>query len=393
MADTPVTFIAGPRQSGKTTLAKRFMGHGRDYFTLDDQTALLAATQDPIGFIRNLDKVIIDEIQRAPGLLPSIKQSVDEDRRPGRYLLTGSANLLNLPAVTESLAGRMETLILLPLSQSEIFEVNNNWLDRISMDEIAPRSYYPKQDLIQAVVKGGYPEAVARTSHRRRTTWFRQYITALMQRDLLEIAKIDQLGDMPRFLNALAQMSGQLCNYTQLGGQIGISHKTAAKYLTVFEQMFILKRIDAWSSNTLSRIIKTPKLHFLDSGLLASTIGLTEANISNNRSRYGKVLESFVYSELLKQSTWSEDDYRIYHYRDKDRYEVDFVIENSEGEIIGLEVKAGATIHQHDLRGLKRLRDHCPERFKLGLVLYDGDQVLSLGDRIYCAPISGLWGE
>lgn len=394
MADTPVALIAGPRQAGKTTLVRQLADQSIRYLTLDDETTLLAAKEDPIGLIRNLDRAIVDEIQRAPSLLLAIKKSVDEDRRPGRFLLTGSANLMTLPTVADSLAGRMETLTLLPLSQSEIRQSRTNWLDAVFSGEIpVPRAPAIGQELIEAAVRGGYPEVLARPTQRRRTAWIRQYLAALIQRDVRDIIGIDKLNSLPQFLTALAQVAGQLCNYSQLGGQVGLDHKTAAKYVTVFEQMFLLLRVETWAANRLNRVIKTPKIQFIDSGVLSALTGLTPESAQVNRNTFGKVLETFVFSEILKHATHADGDYRLYYYRDRDQYEVDVVIESADGDIVAVEIKAGATISSGDLRGLRRLADLVGNRLKMGIVLYDGLESLPLGDRLRSAPISCLWGE
>jgi uncharacterized protein len=394
MADTPVALIAGPRQAGKTTLVRQLADPTLHYLTLDDATTLLAAREDPIGLIRNLDRAIIDEIQRAPDLILAIKKSVDEDRRPGRFLLTGSANLMALPTVADSLAGRMETLTLFPLSQSEIRRSRTNWLDAVFAGRI-PVLQAPAigQELIETVVRGGYPEVVARPNQRRRTVWIRQYLTALIQRDVRDIANIDKLGSLPQFLKVLAQVAGQLCNYSKLGGQVGLDHKTTAKYVTIFEQMFLLRRLETWASNRLNRVIKTPKIQFLDSGILSSLTGLTPETAQRDRNLLGKVLETFVFSEILKHATYAEGDFHFYYYRDRDQYEVDFIIENSDGDIVAIEIKAAATISSDDLRGLRRLADVVGNRLKMGIILYDGLENLPLGDRFRSAPISSLWGE
>ncbi len=394
LADTPVVMIVGPRQAGKTTLVRQIAGQDRRYFTLDDALTLLAAKEDPVGMIRGLDRAVIDEIQRAPELLLAIKKTVDEDRRPGRFLLTGSANLMALPTVADSLAGRMETLTLLPLSQGEMRGAALNWLDEVFAGRL-PSVSTPLVggELVKAVFQGGYPEAIVRTTHRRRTTWSRQYIDAIIQRDVRDVANIDRLDQLPRFLKALAHVSGQMCNYTQLGGQVGLDHKTASRYISVFEQMFLLKRVDVWASNRLKRVVKTPKLQFIDSGLLATLVDLTPDLAGQNRSRFGNVLETFVYSELLKHTTNSEGDYQLFYYRDHDQYEVDVVAENAGGQLVGVEIKAAATIKESDLRGLKRLMSVAKEQFMLGVILYDGTETLPLGDRLWAAPISTLWGQ
>ncbi|MEO8120645.1 MAG: ATP-binding protein [Rhodoferax sp.] len=394
LADTPVVLVAGPRQAGKTTLVRQLAEPGRRYLTLDDELTLLAARQDPVGLIRDLDCAIIDEIQRAPQLLLAIKKTVDEDRRPGRFLLTGSANLMMLPTVADSLAGRMETLTLLPLSQSELHGTSTNWIDSAFAGRI-PEVATPLigDELTEAVLRGGYPEAVSRATPRRRATWARQYVDALIQRDVRDVAGIDRLDQLPRFLQALAEVSGQLCNYSQLAGQIGLDHKTAARYIGVFEQMYLLNRVAPWGRNRLSRVVKTPKLQFIDSGLLTTLVELTPAAVRQDRTRFGHVLETFVYSELRKHTTTAEGRYSLGYYRDHDQIEVDVVIENPLGALVGVEVKAAATVQASDFRGLKQLASLAGDQFKLGVILYDGTQTLPMGDRLWAAPISTLWGR
>ena len=394
MSDTPVVLVAGPRQAGKTTLVRQMAVQGARYLTLDDELTLLAAKEDPVGMIRSLDRAVIDEIQRAPQLLLAIKKTVDEDRRPGRFLLTGSANLMALPTVADSLAGRMETLTLLPLSQSEMRGSAANWIDSAFAGQIlSPAQLVVGDDLVEAVLRGGYPEAVSRATPRRRTAWGRQYIDAIIQRDVRDVAGIDKLDQLPRFLRALAQVSGQMCNYTQLGGQIGLDHKTAARYIGVFEQMYLLKRVEVWAKNRLSRVVKTPKMQFIDSGLLSTLADVTSAHAQQNRSRFGSILETFVFGELLKHTTTSENDYQLLYYRDHDQFEVDFIIENAAGHLVGVEVKAAATVKESDLRGLKRLASIAGEHFKLGIILYDGEETLPLGKDLWAAPLSSLWGR
>ncbi|MDO9143891.1 ATP-binding protein [Rhodoferax sp.] len=394
LTDTPVVMIAGPRQAGKTTLVRQMANQERRYLTLDDELTRLAAKEDPVGTIRNLDRAIIDEIQRAPQLLLAIKKTVDEDRRPGRFLLTGSANLMTLPSVADSLAGRMETLTLLPLSQSEMHGTTLNWLDS-AFAGVVPKVSTPivGEALVEAVLRGGYPEAVSRATPRRRTAWARQYIDAIIQRDVRDVTGVDRLDQLPRFLQALAQVSGQMCNYTQLGGQVGLDHKTAARYVSVFEQMYLLKRVEVWASNRLNRVVKTPKVQFIDSGLLSALIDLTPATAAQDRSRFGHVLETFVYGEILKHATSAEGDYQLLYYRDHDQFEVDVVVENAGGQLVGVEIKAAASVGTNDLRGLKRLASIAGDHFKLGIILYDGTETLPLGNRIWAVPISSLWGQ
>lgn len=395
LLDTPVVLLSGPRQAGKTTLVRQIAEQqGLRYLTMDDELILLSAREDPVGMIRSLDRAVIDEIQRAPQLLLAIKKSVDEDRRPGRFLLTGSANLMALPTVADSLAGRMETLSLLPLSQSEIESRSANWIDSafagriLKVDQPALGS-----DLIERVLRGGYPEVILRASARRRVAWARQYIDAMIQRDVRDVAGIEKLDQLPRFLRALAQTAGQMCNYTQLGGQVGLDGKTASRYVGVFEKMYLLNRIEVWARNRLNRVVKTSKLQFVDSGLLASLLDLNAEEAHKDRTRFGNVLESFVYGELLKHTTTADGDYHVMYYRDADKFEVDVVIESAAGQLVGIEVKAAATVKENDLRGLRKLAGLAKSQFKMGVLLYDGSETMPLGGGIWAAPLSSLWGR
>ncbi|MDP2824982.1 MAG: ATP-binding protein [Sulfuritalea sp.] len=392
LADTRVVLLAGPRQSGKTTLAKQFETEGIRYLSLDTPAVLDAARGDPLGFVRGLDRAIIDEVQRAPCLLLAIKQAVDADRRPGRFLLTGSANLMALPTVADSLAGRMETLHLLPLGQCEVRDGTGRWLEAIFAGAPpAPVRPAVGAELERIVLGGGYPEAIARETPRRRAVWARQYIDALIQRDVREIADIHKLDVLSRLLDALAQAAGQACNFAQLGGQLGLDQKTAARYLAIFEHLYLLRRIPVWSGNHLSRLVKTARFQFIDSGLLAALSGASTETLVRDRSRFGRLLESFVFGELLKLISWSDESWRISYYRDHDQYEVDFVVENAAGDIVGIEVKAGATVRDGDLRGLRKLAVLAGRRFVAGIVLYDGEQVLPMGEKLWLSPLSALW--
>lgn len=394
LQDTPVVLLVGPRQAGKTTLVRQMAGDGRRYLTLDDELTLLSAREDPVGLIRSLDRAVIDEIQRAPQLLLAIKKSVDEDRRAGRFLLTGSANLMALPTVADSLAGRMETLSLLPLSQSEIGGQSANWIDNVFAGRIlSVDAPVLGPALVERVLRGGYPEAISRSTARRRVAWARQYIDALIQRDVRDVAGIDKLDQLPRFLTALAQTAGQMCNYSQLGGQVGLDGKTVSRYVGVFEQMYLLKRVEVWARNRLNRVVKTPKLQFIDAGLLAALLDLSSEEVQQDRTRFGHVLETFIFSELLKHSTTADRDYHLMYYRDADKYEVDVVIESAAGQLVGVEVKASATVKESDLRGLKKLASMAGDKFKMGVLLYDGDETMPLGDGLWAAPLASLWGR
>lgn len=246
-------------------------------------------------------------------------------------------------------------------------------------------------ELVHAVLVGGYPEMLRRENSRRRRAWARDYVKAIVQRDVRDIAEVEKLDQLPRLLQALVHQSGQLTNFTQIGGQIGLDDKTTRKYIGIFEQLFLMHRVSPWFRNDLKRLIKTPKVHFVDSGLLASLLALTVEQIAKHRSTFGALLETFVFSEVMKQVSWCEESYTLHHYRDKDQDEVDIVVEDEHGALIGIEVKASATVHTSDFKGIRKLSEVCADDLKLGVVLYDGTKVVPVGDRIFAAPISCLW--
>ena len=392
LVDTSVVLIVGPRRAGKTTLVRKMGEKGRTYITLDDQTTLDAARSDPSGFIRGLDRAIIDEIQRAPDLLLAIKKTVDEDHRPGRFLLTGSANVLTLPRVADSLAGRMETLQMLPLSRAEITGKPTTFLERLFAGKLeGDKGAIVGDDLVQLVMLGGFPEVINRDSERRRQDWARSYLTSILIRDLRDIADIEKLTELPKFVRLLAEHSGQLVNYSQFGSSINVSYKTGQRYVGLLEQVFLVQTLQPWYTNALKRIAKTPKLHFLDSGLLATARGLTFERVKTNRDLFGPILESFVFSEVLKLMTASDLRLTPYHFRDQQMREVDIVLERDDGMIVGIEIKASATVKSSDFGGLRTLAEVCGDRFAFGAVLYDSTDVVPFGDRLAAAPISLLW--
>jgi predicted AAA+ superfamily ATPase len=392
LADTPVVLIVGPRRAGKTTLVRKMGNASRTYITLDDQTVLDAAQSDPTGFIRGLDRAIIDEIQRAPDLLLAIKKTVDEDYRPGRFLLTGSANVLTLPKVADSLAGRMETIRLLPLARAEIGGKTPTFLERLFAGRLeGNRAAVLGDDLVRLALLGGFPEAISRESERRRQDWARSYLTSVLTRDLRDIAEIEKLTELPKFVRLLAEHSGQLVNYSQLGGSIDVSYKTGQRYVALLEQVFLVATLQPWYTNALKRIAKTPKLHFLDSGLLATACGLGFDRVKADRETFGALLESFVFSEVLKLMTASDQRLTPYHFRDQQMHEVDIVLERDDGMIVGIEVKASATVKSGDFAGLRTLAAACKDRFANGVVLYDSTDLVPFGDRLTAVPLSSLW--
>lgn len=391
MSDTRVVLIVGPRQSGKTTLAKKLASTEMEYHTLDNATTLEAAQRDPVGFVRGMNRAIVDEIQRAPELLLAIKESVDTDQRPGRFLLTGSANLMTLPRVADSLAGRMEVVRLLPLAQSEIGAGSGSFLLDAFRNEARAGDSIVGDDLMSAVLAGGYPEALRRKTSNRRQDWYADYIQAIVQRDVRDVAQIEQIAQMPRLLRILAEHSGQLVNYSGIGAAIGMNHITTQKYVGIFESLFLARTVQPWFSNTLKRLTKTPKIHFLDSGLLASLRDLSLDRLRAERGQFGPLLETFVFAEILKLASGGEERFEFSHFRDKEQNEVDIVIEDRRGRIVGIEVKAAATVTSADFSGLRILAEASSDKFVSGFVMYDHEKVIPFGERLYAVPFSALW--
>jgi len=392
LLDTPVVLIVGPRRAGKTTLVRELGTARRAYVTLDDQAARDAARTDPAGFVRGLNDATIDEAQRAPELLLAIKRSVDENYRPGRFLLTGSANVMTFPQVADSLAGRIETFRLLPLARVEIEATSPTFLERLFAGTLeGADDGIVGDDLVRIVLQGGFPEALARTSERCRQAWGRAWLESIITRDLRDVAQVGKLNDLPKFVRLLAEHSGRLINYSKFGAGIGVSHKTGHRYVNLLEQMFLVTTLQAWHSNRVKRIIKSPKLHFIDSGLLAAATGLNFAKAKEDRQQFGRLLETFALSEILKLIAVSEMRVSPYHFRDQQMREVDIVLERDDGMVAGIEVKAGATVRSSDFAGLKTLAAACGGRFAYGAVLYDGADFVPFGERLGAVPISALW--
>ena len=394
LADTPVVLIHGPRQCGKTTLARR-VGEARDfaYFSFDDDVVLAAAQADPVGFVGDLpEHTILDEVQRAPGLFTSIKSTVDRHRTPGRFLLTGSANVLLVPKLADSLAGRMEILRLHPLAQCELAGQEPRFLDTLFGEGFKTQTYERLgAELAERILAGGYPAALARETPRRRTAWYRDYIEALVQRDVRDLTRIRSLDALPRLLIFAAGYTANLLNVTDLASPFQLSRTTISDYVTLLERLFLLELLPPWHTNRLSRLIKTPKLHLGDTGLAGALLGLDAEVVTADRGALGPLLETFVFLELRRQASWHQDDIRFFHFRDKDGGEVDIVLERGAHEVAGVEVKAGATVTTADFRGLHKLKEAAGKRFVGGVVLYDGEVSVSFGAGLSAVPIRALW--
>ncbi len=394
LSDTPVVFIMGARQSGKTTLAKTMTTDNWEFVDLDVQTQRDLIRQDPLEFIHSRqDKMlIIDEIQRLPELLLVIKQSVDNHREPGRFLLTGSANALVLPSVVDSLAGRIETILLSPLSECEINDSKPTFLTSILHTKTPIASQTVSKDyLINRVVTGCFPEPLQRQKKHRISAWYKQYIHSLIQKDMEALTHIDQPDNMLKLLKLTAYFSSKLINFSEIGNKINLNKDTTKKYIRLIEHLFLLRQLPAWHSNQSKRLSKTPKLHVCDTGMACAIRDIDETYLMQNPTEQGSLLETFVINELYKQSAWLAQDITFYHYRDKDKVEVDCIMENARGDCFAIEVKASSTLTVKDFKGLNRFKTVAGQRFKIGLLLYTGHKTLPFGENLFAVPISALW--
>ncbi len=394
LADSPVVLIHGPRQCGKTTLAQEVGGRlGYGYISFDDDVARGAAEADPVGFVADLpQRVVLDEVQRVPTLFGALKVAVDRNRSAGRFMLTGSTNVLLVPRLADSLAGRMEVIRLYPLAQCELARRTPRFLDHLFGGEFKTRRTERLSiQLMERVVAGGYPAALARQPGRRRATWYRAYLDALVQRDVRDLARISSLDALPRLLSVAAAQTARLLNVSDLGSPFQLSRPTIRDYVTLLERVFLLETLPPWHSNRLSRLVKTPKLHVGDSGLACALLGVDSSALKADRALFGQLLETFVFQELRRQASFLDDGMAFFHYRDRDAAEVDIVIERGARTLVGVEVKAGATVTAADFRGLHKLREAARNRFAGGVVLYDGETSASFGDGMHAVPVRALW--
>ncbi len=395
LKDFPVVLISGARQTGKTTLVRSLLNPGNQfrYETLDDVGVLASVKEDPAGFIRQFrEPVIIDEVQRAPEIFLPIKQAVDSQQKPGMFILTGSANVFTLPRLSDSLAGRMVILTLWPLSQDELMGARGDLISKVFDEEFSLTKPSPmtRQDLLSRIVAGGYPRALAARSSSNRSLWFQSYVSELLERDVRDLSQVKSLTEFPTLLRVLAARSSTLLNLSEISRTTGLQQDTLKRYFSMLQALFLVIPQPAWTANVGRRLTKTPKTTMNDSGLLAHLAGINEQRLTQDNLLLGQALETFVVSELRKQATWSDTQVDIFHFRDVKGYETDIVLENQAGEIVGIEVKAAATLRWDDFKGLEKLRETAGKRFKRGILIYTGDNVLSFKGH-YSVPIQCLW--
>ncbi len=394
LADTRVVLVTGARQSGKSTLVG-LVAKGRDaeWRNLDTAVTRQAAITDPAGFVDTGELMVIDEIQRVPELLLAIKEQVDADPRPGRYLLTGSARVLGLRGLPDTLPGRTETIELWPLAQGEIDGASDGFVDTVfdQGDALAHESAVTRQEYAERIVRGGFPEALARTNPRRRERFFDSYLGDLVARDVSQLSEIERTAEMRALIRLLAARSGQLLVANAVGSEARLPASTVHRYLALLEEVFLIKRIPAWSRNVSTRAIGTPKLAFVDSGIAANLVGADVRSLLRPGGPFGPLLEGFVLMELARQLTWSRQRAELFHYRTKDKVEVDAVLENRQGQVVGIEIKASSTVAAGDFRGLRHLAGRIGGDFIAGIVFYTGAQTLPFGPRLRAVPVSALW--
>ena len=394
LADTRVVLVNGARQAGKSTLVRAVAGQrAAEWRDLDLPQDRQSAHQDPIGFVAFPGLMVIDEIQRAPELLLAIKAKVDADPSPGQFLLTGSSRLLGLRELPDTLPGRMETIELWPFSQGEIDGAPDSFIDAAFRlgPEIRHESTITRADYADRLVRGGLPEAVARTDPRRRGRFLDAYVQNLIDRDVRQLAEIERAPQLATLIRLLAARAGQLVAPGSLESDLRISRPTVARYMRLLEEVFLIKRLPGWSRNLGTRATAAPKLIFADSAIAARLLGLESHALRRPGAPFGTLLESFVLSELARQLTWSHHLADLCHYRDHNKVEVDGILEDRHGQVIGIEVKAASTVRTEDFNGLRQLSAKVGDDFVLGMVLYTGTATLPFGPKLRAVPVSALW--
>jgi predicted AAA+ superfamily ATPase len=396
LKDTPVVMLVGARQTGKTTLVQHLAEgiHPAQYVTFDDLSLRGAAIADPKGFLAGFEgPVVFDEIQHVPDLIPAIKMSVDRNREPGRFILTGSADVLAIPRVSESLAGRMALFTLYPLSQGELHGRRESFIDAVFSKDFSARRLpsFSVQKLHRRIITGGYPEAQLRHGASRRAQWFRDYANTIMQRDIKDLAHIEGLIQLPTMLSMLAARIGTLLNKAELSRSLQMPQSTTKRYLSLLETTFLVWRLPAWSENLGKRLVKMSKVYFTDSGLAANIVGMDSGGLRRESAQLGLMIEGFVASELLRQASWSRLKPRLYHFREQTGREVDIVLESSGGRCVLLEVKHSERVRPDDLKNMRYLADRLGRKFVRGILIYTGGEFIPYDPHFCAMPINGLW--
>jgi predicted AAA+ superfamily ATPase len=394
MSFARVVALLGPRQAGKSTLVRRLAADqlAADYVSLDDEPVRSLAAGDPAGFLATRGRcTVIDEIQRAPELLLAIKARVDRDATPGQFLITGSANLRRIPTVSDALPGRVDYLTLWPLTQGELAGCSEQFLTSLFADAPPMVANGPvgRHEYAEMLLAGGFPDACSRPPPAR-SMFFSSYVDTIVERDVADISRVRDPSSVGTLLRLLAARSGGLARYDTLARDIGIDGKTVKSHLDVLERLYLIRVRRPWHVNLGSRQVKAPKLYVSDSGLLAALVGADVERVRDDDGFAGALFETFVATELERQASWLEQPVTFWHYREADR-EVDVIAERPSGEIVGVEVKASATVRPKDFAGLRHLRERVGERMACGVILYTGARTLPFGERLWAVPLQALW--
>lgn len=405
LADTPIVLIHGPRQAGKSTLAALLAERPtRRIVTLDDPTALAAADRDPDAFLEGLGPhALIDEVQRVPSLFRALKLAVDRTRTPGRFLLTGSTNVLLVPELANELVGRIEIVPLMPLSQGEFEGRVDSFATALfqakSLDSAGPRRGAKSKngsehelDLEARITRGGFPEPALTRTDARRVDWHNAYVASLLARDVRDIARIEGPSALPRLVTALVARSATPLNAADLSRELGTPQTTLKRHLALLEAVFLLAFVPAWSPNRATRVVKAPKILPCDTGLATAVLGLVD-RLRGDATMFGRLLEAFVGSELMKQASWAEGAPTLHHFRTHSGHEVDWVLEDRAGRVVGIEVKSATSVAASDFRGLDRLQELAGEKFVRGVVLHTGTTRADFGPKLSAVPVAALWAQ
>lgn len=385
LEDTPAVLVHGPRQAGKSTLVREI---GLPVVTLDDATPLDLARRRPEEFLHAYPAPIaIDEVQRAPELFRALKASIDRDRKPGSYLLTGSANVLALPRLADSLAGRMEVVDLAPLGAAEIADSESNLVEALFLEDFRPAFAGDPTGLPARLTAGGFPEPLARKP-ARRGPWFEAYLRTMLERDVRDLANVEGLAQLPRLLSRIASRAGATQNLTGLSRETGIPATTLTRYVELLRAVFLVFPVPAWSSDGEGvRLARTPKVHLVDSGLQAHLLRLDERALADPEA-LDPVLRTFIAGELRKLLPTGIS---LAHLRSARNHEVEFVLDGGAGGVVGVDVRPYRTVTTEDARGLRFLSELAGDRFRMGVILHPGDRTVPLGDRLWALPVDALW--
>lgn len=395
LADTPVVVVNGPRQSGKTTLIRRLQYPGSvEIVTLDDDASRAAAAFDPRTFVeRAADTLAIDEAQLEPRLFRAIKASVDSDRRPGRFLLTGSSRLLAALDPADALVGRVEIIELWPFAERELADPAGPTFVDVAFDQPAAllrRRTMTRGEVVERALRGGFPEAVKRQP-ARRGAWFGSYVRTITERVIRDLADLQRPSEMPRLLRLCAARTGTELNTAALASELAIPARTVSGYLAHLASAFMIWLLPAWSTNLSAKVVRRPKLMLTDSGLAAHLQGVTARRLEHPDGPLGPLVETFVAIELLRQLSWSTTDATLSHFRDRSGVEVDLLLEHPDGRVVGIEVKATSTPRIDHFRGLRFLADRLGDRFAYGCLLTTAPEATPFGSKLAALPVSALW--